>query len=88
MVSLGSDGRILSQGSLSTALAKDQQLSAEAAKESEVIEKAEHEVDQETGDKTPKTTDGKLVTAEEVSEGHVSWSASTLMCRSLKVGRL
>ncbi|CAL1696210.1 unnamed protein product [Somion occarium] len=79
VVSLGSDGRILSQGSLSTALAKDQQLSAEAAKESEVIEKAEHEVDQETGDKTPKTTDGKLVTAEEVSEGHVSWSAMKLL---------
>ena len=43
VVSIGSNGRIASQGSLSSALAKDKKLFAEVEKENEAIEKAEHD---------------------------------------------
>ncbi|KAH9945600.1 hypothetical protein B0H21DRAFT_822934 [Amylocystis lapponica] len=63
VVSLGSDGRLSSQGSLSKALAKDKKLSAEVAEESEEVTKADQEVDEPT----EKKSDGKLVVAEEVA---------------------
>ena len=79
VVSLGIDGRIASQGSLSTILAKDKKLSAQVAKENEVIEKAEHEIDPEGVDKeAKKNRDGKLIVEEEVPVGHVTWAASML----------
>ena len=79
VVSLGTDGRIASQGSLSTILAKDKKLSAQVAKENEVIEKAEHEIDPEGVDKeAKKNLDGKLIVEEEVPVGHVTWAASML----------
>ena len=79
VVSLGIDGRIASQGSLSTILAGDEKLSAQVAKENEVIEKAEHEIDPEGVDKeAKKNLDGKLIVEEEVPVGHVTWAASML----------
>ena len=86
VVSLGTDGRIASQGSLSTILAKDKKLSAQVAKENEVIEKAEHEVDPEGVDKeAKKNLDGKLIVEEEVPVGHVTWAASMLNYDSSRV---
>lgn len=73
VVSLGNDGRILSQGSLSKVLAKDKKLSAEVAEETKEIEKAEHAVDIIDPDSERKKPDGKLIVAEEISEGHVGW---------------
>ena len=79
VVSLGTDGRIASQGSLSTILAKDKKLSAQVAKENEVIEKAEQEIDPEGVDKeAKKNLDGKLIVEEEVPVGRVTWAASML----------
>ena len=45
--------------------------------EAEEIDKAEHTVDQnEVGEEpTAPKSDGKLILAEELSEGHVGWPA-------------
>ena len=79
VVSLGSDGRIKSQGSLSTALSKDTELSAHVAKETSEIERADEVIDEAKPDKPAETSAGKLVVAEEVSEGHVNWSSCELL---------
>ncbi|KAI0824512.1 P-loop containing nucleoside triphosphate hydrolase protein [Trametes gibbosa] len=79
VVDMGSDGRILSQGSLSSALARDSKLLQEVKEEREEIEKAEHEVDAvEPGQAKAKQGDGKLIVAEEMEDGHVGWSALNL----------
>ncbi|KAH9951515.1 hypothetical protein B0H21DRAFT_775731 [Amylocystis lapponica] len=59
VVSLGKDGRIHSQGSLSKAIAEDKELSAELAQESK-------ELDQDQINVEGNTADGKLVVAEEI----------------------
>ncbi|KAH7918845.1 hypothetical protein BV22DRAFT_1100101 [Leucogyrophana mollusca] len=78
VVSLGSNGRIVSQGSIFDAIAKDDQLAAEVAKEQEVIEDVADAMDTEPEIKTETKVDGKLVVAEEILEGHVSWTAFKL----------
>ncbi|KAI0640442.1 P-loop containing nucleoside triphosphate hydrolase protein [Trametes meyenii] len=79
VVDMGSDGRILSQGTLANALARDSKLLREVNEENEEIEKAENEVDSEKPeDATAKQTAGKLVVAEEMEDGHVGWSAMKL----------
>ena len=72
------DGRIISQGTLSTALDKDKKLSAAVMQENQQIAKAEEEVTEPKPDSAEATQNaaGKLVDAEEISEGHVGWSAS------------
>jgi hypothetical protein len=79
VVSLGSDGQILSQGSVSDAIAKDKQLKAEIAEEKKAMQKAENEVDPEEDlDVVAEKKDGKLIVAEEIAEGHVGWPARAL----------
>ena len=84
VVSLGSDGRILSQGTLSKALAKNKKLANEMKEETDELKKAEGEIDFEEPttdtetDVKPKS-DGKLIVAEEVAEGHVGWPARTFL---------
>ena len=82
VVSLGTDGRVQSQGTLSKVLAKDDKLAEELAEESEEIKKAENEVDHVDPDDeaAPPKADGKLVVAEEISEGHISWQARECCC--------
>lgn len=75
IVSMGNNGQILSQGSLSKALAKDKKLSKELKEEAKQIEKIEHEVDAVEPAEGNKKTDGKLIVAEEIEEGHVGWPA-------------
>lgn len=78
MISLGVDGRIVSQGSVSDALAQDKNLIAEVAKDSMAMEKVNEGVDcKEQKDQVAKG-DGKLTVAEEIQEGHVSWKALKL----------
>lgn len=77
VVSLGTDGRVASQGSMAKVLAKDKGLSKEIEEENEVIEKAEHTVDDQQPIEETKKSDGKLIVAEEISVGHVSWPACT-----------
>lgn len=78
---MGSDGRILSQGSLSSALSRDSRLLKEIEEEQKELEKADQEIDKvvetEKAD-AAKVSSGKLVVAEEVEEGHVGWKASKL----------
>lgn len=76
VVSLGSDGQILSQGTISDALEKNLNLKREVAKEIEIEEKAEEEIDPQQVD-LQKKTEGKLILEEEVAEGHISWASST-----------
>ncbi|KAJ7729547.1 hypothetical protein DFH07DRAFT_850204 [Mycena maculata] len=77
VVSLGLDGRVRSQGTISEALAKDEVLAKEVSRDQETLEAAEKEID------TPPPVgeskkDGKLIVAEEIQIGHVSWSALNL----------
>lgn len=82
VVSLASDGHILSQGTLSKALAKNKKLANELKEEVDELKKAEGEIDFEepstdTEAETKPKSDGKLIVAEEVAEGHVGWPART-----------
>ncbi|CDO77193.1 hypothetical protein BN946_scf184747.g6 [Trametes cinnabarina] len=88
VVSLGTDGRIASQGSLSQVLAKDNKLLTELSEEQEELKKADTDVDHVDPDDeaAPKKADGKLVVAEEVAEGHVSWPALRLYLSSMARG--
>ena len=78
VVDVGPDGRILSQGRLENALARDSQLLKDIEHETEKL----HEVDQDAeidGEKTEdvnaQSSAGKLVVAEEIEEGHIGWAA-------------
>lgn len=74
------DGRIVSQGSLSTALQRDNDLSADARQDTDKLSRIEN-------DDLPPPLDikplagggnaGKLVVKEEIAEGRVRWSACT-----------
>lgn len=70
VVSLGMDGRIVSQGAFSDVLAKDNQLAAEINNElvpsKDLKDKVITEVD-------ITRQEGKLIAAEEIMQGHVSW---------------
>ena len=66
VVDMGSDGRIVSQGTLSNALAHDAKLLKELRHEQEEMEKAKQELDQETPeDENAKQAAGKLIVEEE-----------------------
>ncbi|KAI0357911.1 P-loop containing nucleoside triphosphate hydrolase protein [Trametes cingulata] len=79
VVDMGSDGRILSQGSLSSALEHDSKLLKDVSEKQEEIEKAEDEVDSDKlEDAAAHQNTGKLVVAEEREDGHVGWSALNL----------
>lgn len=81
VVSLGPDGQILSQGTMSEALAKNSKLREEARQEKEIEEKAAEDVDaphlDEEAPKKENKADGKLVVEEETAEGHISWQSCT-----------
>lgn len=72
MVSVGSDGRILSQGTVSEALAKNRDLALQVIDEAKTLTLQEEIID-EALDKSQVS--GKLVVAEEIDVGHVSWTA-------------
>ena len=80
VVSLSTDGRVLSQGDLSSALAKDKALQAAVNKERKAIEKDDQvaalDAPQEEPDANIKKLSGQLVVEEEVAMGHMGWSAS------------
>ena len=75
VVSLGQDGRIASRGSVSDALKKDKTLAKEVAKDARTIKDDKKKIDGEEPYETARPTDGKLILAEEIAEGHVSWDA-------------
>lgn len=71
---MGVVGRVLSQGSLSAALASDEALSSEAAEEKKVIEMFEKQATATSLEKPKQAANGKLVLSEEKAVGHVGWS--------------
>ncbi|KAG6899540.1 hypothetical protein C0993_009321 [Termitomyces sp. T159_Od127] len=79
VVSLGPDGRVLSQGSISDAVARNPTLKAEIARESEVEDKVQGLLDAEEKkqDKVQKSEQekGKLIADEESGKGHLSWES-------------
>ncbi|KAJ7485533.1 P-loop containing nucleoside triphosphate hydrolase protein [Mycena latifolia] len=80
-ISIGLNGRILSQGSVAAALQHDIALANEANADLQVMEQA---VDEEpVAVKKDTKTDGKLILAEELQLGKVKWSAVNLYLRGL-----
>ncbi|PCH35576.1 hypothetical protein WOLCODRAFT_80373 [Wolfiporia cocos MD-104 SS10] len=77
VVSLGTDGRVLSQGTLCNALERSAELAAEAAAEELAASSDSGDTSHLNGDATiaKRNSDGKLILAEEISEGHVGWPA-------------
>ncbi|KIJ45712.1 hypothetical protein M422DRAFT_29796 [Sphaerobolus stellatus SS14] len=77
IISLSSDGRIASQGTIEEALKKNKELIAEVQESEEIAEKAVEDID--APNPIQKTTQNgtaegaKLIIAEEVALGHVSW---------------
>jgi hypothetical protein len=67
VVSLGMDGRVASRGSALDAIALSPEVVEDIPDEKKKIE--------EGPDATAKQSDGKLIVAEEIAEGHVSWDA-------------
>lgn len=79
VVSLDMSGQIASQGSLNDALSKNERLLEEVMQEQETLEKEETTVDTPDAEKdVAAKKSGKLVLAEEVAIGHVSWDAMKL----------
>lgn len=76
VVSLGTDGRIVSRGSFSEVLAKDHSLIVEVQDAQLSADNLDNRVDTKADAARP---DGKLIANEEIAEGHVSWQA----CKSL-----
>jgi len=74
VVALGSDGRIISQGTMSNALATSKTLTKELKTKEAELHKVEETVDGDVPE-VPESKSGKLMVAEEVAEGHVSWLA-------------
>ncbi|KAJ7169514.1 hypothetical protein C8R46DRAFT_1217207 [Mycena filopes] len=83
VVSMGVDGHIHSHGSITEALATDEVLAEELSKDQEVLDKKEDEVDAAPAEETKAAPDGKLIVAEEVEEGHVSWDALKLYFKGM-----
>ncbi|KAJ7172815.1 hypothetical protein C8R43DRAFT_1208856 [Mycena crocata] len=80
-ISIGLNGRILSQGSVAEALQHDIELAKEANADLQVMEQV---VDAEPVEaKADTKADGKLILAEEVQLGKVKWSAVNLYLRGL-----
>jgi hypothetical protein len=74
VVSMGKDGRIHGQGSVTDAIAEDTAFATRVSENVKTIEKAEDEIDSMAEGET-KQVDGKLVVEEEIEEGHVSLPA-------------
>jgi hypothetical protein len=72
-VALGLDGQILSQSSIQNALEHDARLSVEASEDQSRLESAKARPKEATPP-TKKLASGKLIVAEEIVEGNVSWS--------------
>lgn len=74
VVSVGTGGRIVAQGTVLEVLGADKAIFDELKQDKEAIEKSGEEVDKPA---TP-SSDGKLVVAEEVEVGHLGWQPRTL----------
>jgi hypothetical protein len=81
IVSLGRDGRVASHGPALDAVAESLTVSPEMIEN--VLD--EKRADEEGPDVTAKQTDGKLIVAEEIAEGQVSWEACNCQFVTLRL---
>jgi hypothetical protein len=79
VASLGVDGRILSQGSISETLARDGILVVKAVEGSKILENVVDKLGSTKLKEEAVKGNGKLIVAEEIQEGHVSWKALMLL---------
>ncbi|KAG5728585.1 ATP-binding cassette transporter abc4 [Termitomyces sp. T112] len=77
VVSMAIDGTIHTRGTISDALSNDSSLARELTEEENMITKAETAVDSAPLVEETKS-DGKLIVAEEIELGHISWAALKL----------
>jgi ABC-type multidrug transport system ATPase subunit len=82
VVSLGSDGRILSRGTVDDAIARDARLAQTLANEAKALQQ-DTEGDDLGEEVVTQKDDGKLMANEEVEEGHVGWDAFKLYLSSV-----
>ncbi|KAJ7596755.1 P-loop containing nucleoside triphosphate hydrolase protein [Mycena floridula] len=80
VVSLGSDGRVVSQGPVEKTLADDRSLEAQLLSDKQALEKLEEVVHEP---KEPAVVSGKIIVEEEVAEGKVGWPAIQLYLSAL-----
>lgn len=82
IISIDQDGRVASRGQdIDETLDEDPELAAEAKRDFEALGIAQEEVP-ELAHKPPPT-DGKLIIAEEIEEGHVTWKSLKLFLSAL-----
>ncbi|KAJ7071475.1 hypothetical protein C8F01DRAFT_1317450 [Mycena amicta] len=81
VVSMDVDGSIHSHGSISEALATDEVLAKELRKDQQTLDKKVEEVD--VPPPAESKSDGKLIVAEEVEEGHVSFDSLKLYFKGM-----
>ncbi|KIJ38971.1 hypothetical protein M422DRAFT_258389 [Sphaerobolus stellatus SS14] len=79
VVSLGLDGTVTTSSTISEVLQSNDALKMEIEEEMDLLDKVEEEI---TPVKETKTA-GKLIMAEEVAEGHVSWKSIMLFLTAL-----
>ncbi|KDR83044.1 hypothetical protein GALMADRAFT_134555 [Galerina marginata CBS 339.88] len=83
IVSIGLDGRVQSQGTeVALAIAKSSTLAKEAEEDRQATEISKENIDLPA----KKPVDGKLVVAEEIAVGHVSWKSMNLLLSSMGGG--
>ncbi|KAL4069345.1 P-loop containing nucleoside triphosphate hydrolase protein [Scleroderma citrinum] len=85
VVSLTSNGRVASQGTVSEAIANDAKLGVKIVDEQEALQRQE-DIACNAVEVPKKEGDGKLVMAEEILEGQVSWTAMKLYLASVGGG--
>ena len=82
VVSIGVDGSIQTQGTeVALALAHDPILASETQHEKDVIDSEKKDI--ESVLQVQSSANGKLVVAEEIQEGHVSWKSIKLFFSGL-----
>ncbi|KIJ38948.1 hypothetical protein M422DRAFT_175814, partial [Sphaerobolus stellatus SS14] len=79
VVSFALDGSVTASSTISETLQLDEALQVEVAEEEELLKKVEEDVTQPE----QKKPNGKLIMAEEVAQGHVSWKAIKLFLSAL-----
>ncbi|KAJ7081163.1 multidrug resistance-associated ABC transporter [Mycena belliarum] len=87
VMSVSLDGSVHSRGSISDALVKDKLLSTEVINDQAIAEIADQEIDSTPVAKDVlQKTDGKLIVAEEIEFGHVTWGALRMFFFAHTVG--
>jgi hypothetical protein len=84
IVSIGSDGAIKSQGTdIDIPLMNDDELSSEVEIDKEILEHAKEEIPGTQAKGGPPSGVGKLILAEEIAQGHVTWKSVKLFLNAL-----